>query len=147
MKKTVLVKAPALTQSGYGEHSRLILRALRAHEDRFDVYLILTKWGNTGWIWDDTEERQWIDQIAQKTLMRVTQGPFRPDIFLHVSIPGEFEQLANVNIGITAGVETTKISAQWVAKCNQMTKIFTISKFARDSILRTERDIQTPHGS
>ena len=50
MKKKILVRGPALSMSGYGEQTRFALRALRAYEDLFDIYLIPVGWGKTGWI-------------------------------------------------------------------------------------------------
>ena len=61
--KKVVVRGPALSQSGYGEHTRFVLRALRSKPELFDVYLLNIPWGNTGWIWEDNEDRQWIDFI------------------------------------------------------------------------------------
>ena len=63
MKKKILVTAPALTASGYGEQSRFALRALRSREDLFDIYLVATSWGQCGWIHQDDEERTWIDSL------------------------------------------------------------------------------------
>ena len=67
MKKKIIVRGPALTQSGYGEQSRFALRALRTREDIFDIYLINTNWGKTGWTYEDNEERRWIDAMILKT--------------------------------------------------------------------------------
>ena len=36
--KRVLVRGPALSQSGYGEHTRLVLRALRSREEELELY-------------------------------------------------------------------------------------------------------------
>ena len=47
MRKKVLVRGPALTRSGYGEHTRFVLRSLRTYEDKFDIYLIAVNWGHT----------------------------------------------------------------------------------------------------
>ena len=33
MKKKIIVRAPVLSRSGYGEHARFVLRALRTKED------------------------------------------------------------------------------------------------------------------
>ena len=52
MKKKIFVRAPVLSQSGYGEQSRFALRALRSREDLFDIYVVPITWGNTGWIWE-----------------------------------------------------------------------------------------------
>ena len=56
MQKKVLLKAPVLTQSGYGEHSRWIFNVLLEREDLFDIYVEPLNWGKTGWQWQDTEK-------------------------------------------------------------------------------------------
>ena len=61
----VLVRGPALTRTGYGEHCRFVLRALR--EAGLDIYLIPVNWGQSNWIWENNEEREWMDQIIKKT--------------------------------------------------------------------------------
>ena len=51
--KSVLVKGPALSHSGYGEHTRFILRSLRTRPDLFDIFLLNINWGQTSWIAED----------------------------------------------------------------------------------------------
>ena len=68
MRTKILVVAPLLTRSGYGEHSRCVLRALRTQENKFDIYVNPINWGKCGWIYDDNEERRWIDNLIQKTV-------------------------------------------------------------------------------
>ena len=46
MKPLVLVTAPVGTRSGYGSHSRDIVRSLIAM-DKFDVKIWPVRWGNT----------------------------------------------------------------------------------------------------
>ena len=107
MRKKILVKGPVLTRSGYGEQSRFALRSLRSREDLFDIYVQPISWGNTSWINDNTPERQWIDQAIEKTIAFVHQGGTF-DMSLQISIPNEFERIAPVNIGYTAGIETSR---------------------------------------
>ena len=38
MKTKVIVRAPALTRTGYGEHGRFVLRALRTMQDVLDIH-------------------------------------------------------------------------------------------------------------
>lgn len=128
--KSVLVKGPALSHSGYGEHTRFILRSLRTRPDLFDVYLININWGQTSFIAEDSEERRWMDFLLNKTIMSFNQG-LRPDISIQVTVPGEFENLAEYNIGATAGTETTKISPQWLEKCMRMDKLIVISNHTK----------------
>ena len=111
--KKVIIKAPALSASGYGEHSRLVLRALRTREDIYDVYLANIEWGKCGWIFEDSEERRWLDSLIINTQHAVQEG-IKFDMSIQVTIPNEFERLAPINIGVTAGIETHKISPEWL---------------------------------
>lgn len=129
--KTILVKGPALSRSGYGEQTRFALRSLRAHEERFNILLHNISWGKTGWISEDTEERAWLDHLIGKTQAHLQQKvPI--DISLQVTIPNEWEKIAPVNIGYTAGIETTKVSPQWIEKSHMMDKIIVVSNHSKD---------------
>ena len=112
MKKKILLKAPLLTRSGYGEQSRFALRSLRSREDLFDIYIQPLQWGQTSWMTVVNEERKWIDATIEKTIAYVQQGGLY-DVSLQVTIPNEWERLAAINIGYTAGIETTKVAPQW----------------------------------
>ena len=48
MKKKIILRAPVLTRSGYGEHGRFVLRSLREYEDYFDIYVLPVNWGQCG---------------------------------------------------------------------------------------------------
>jgi glycosyltransferase involved in cell wall biosynthesis len=135
--KKVLVRGPALTQSGYGEHTRFVLRSLKQFEDLFDIYLINVNWGQTSWLWTDNEERRWIDSLLAKTVQYgQSNGQF--DLSVQVQIPNEFEKLAPINVGVTAGVETTKMSPQWLEGCLRVDRIVTISQHAKYALKNTQ---------
>ena len=135
--KKILLKGPVLTQSGYGHHARTVLRALRTREDLFDIYIQPITWGHTSWMWEDNEERKYIDSLLEKTIKYVSEkGAF--DISLQVSIPNEWEKIAPVNIGVTAGIETTKVSPKWIEKSYLMDKILTISEHSKWSYENTK---------
>ena len=129
-KKKILVKGPAMSLSGYGEQCRFALRALRAFPDVYDIYLINIPWGQTGFITDNTEERQWIDKTLKSTIEYAQSGGHF-DMSLQVTIPNEWEPMAPVNVGYTAGIETTKISPQWVEKSLSMDRIVVVSEHAK----------------
>ena len=129
--KKVLVRGPILSRSGYGEHARFLLRSLRAYEDLFDIYAVTTNWGNTGWLWEDDEERRWTDEILKKTAIQHHNGALAVDISVQVTIPNEWEKMAPINIGVTAGIETTKIAPVWVEKSKLMDKIIVVSEHAK----------------
>ena len=131
----ILVRGPALTRTGYGEHCRSILRILR-EIDNLDIYLLPVNWGHSTWLWEDTEERAWIDTIIKKTALYGQQNG-QYDVSVQVTIPNEWQRMAPVNIGITAGIETTKVSPAWLQKCNEMDKIITISEHSKRGFTET----------
>jgi glycosyltransferase involved in cell wall biosynthesis len=129
--KTILVKGPALSRSGYGEQTRFALRALRAHENRFNILLVNIPWGQTGWIAEDDEERGWYDHILAKGHAHIQQK-LPIDISLQVTIPNEWERIAPINIGYTAGIETTKVAPHWIEKSRLMDKIIVVSNHSKN---------------
>lgn len=120
-----------MTRSGYGEQTRFALSALRTYEDIFDIYLSPTTWGQTGWIQEESEEHRWLDHLTHKTNHFLSNGGSF-DMSLQVTIPNEWENLAPVNIGFTAGIEATKVAPAWLEKGNSMDRIVVVSKHSKD---------------
>ena len=136
--KKIFVRGPVLSATGYGEQSRFALRALRSRPDLFDVYIQPIPWGKSGWIWQDNEFRQWMDERIKTTQLLLNEKVLAPDISLQITIPNEFEKMCPINIGYTAGIETTKVSPQWLQKGNEMDKILVVSNHAKDTYLGTK---------
>ncbi len=136
MRKKIIVRAPVLTRSGYGEHGRFVIRALRSRPELFEVYVIPINWGETGWLTENNEERSWLDERIKQTATYGEQGG-QFDISIQVSIPNEWQGMAPINIGVTAGIETTKVAPVWLEKANMMDKIITISEHSRQSFVDT----------
>jgi glycosyltransferase involved in cell wall biosynthesis len=132
MKRKLLFKGPLLTRSGYGEQSRFAIRALRSRPDLFDIFIQPLEWGKTSWINDSSDEKKWIDETIEKTIAFIHSGGTF-DASFQVTIPNEWQNdLAPINIGFTAGIETTKVAHQWVQKGNEMNKIIVVSNHAKD---------------
>lgn len=141
MKRKIIVRGPILSQSGYGEQARFALNALKTKQDIFDIYVLPTGWGQTGWQSSHTEFRQWVDALIKKTAVYIAPAQEKGkqhlfatlfDISLQITIPNEWERLAPVNIGYTAGIETTKVSYKWLEKCQLMDKIIVVSNHAKE---------------
>ena len=131
MRTRILLKAPILSQSGYGHHARTVLRALKTRQDLFDIYVIPINWGQTGWISTRDEEREWIDKkIAEAHIYTQNGGQF--DMSLQVTIPNEWERIAPYNVGYTAGIETTRVAPEWIEKTNMMDKVVVVSNHAKN---------------
>ncbi len=147
MKKKIFVRAPVLSQSGYGEQSRFALRALRSREDLFEVYVQPIPWGQTGWIWGDNEFRRWMDSRITQTQLMLQQQALQPDMSLQITIPNEFQNMCPINIGFTAGIETSKVAPAWLQKGNEeVDKILVVSNHAKTTYENTVAQAQTQTG-
>ena len=131
-KPLLLFQAPIATRSGYGDHSRDILKSL-FDLDTYDVKIVPTRWGNTP---QDQIDPQ--TEFGQKILSNiVTQLNKQPDIFIQVSVANEFKKVGKYNIGITAGVETTLAPQEFIQGSNLMDLVITPSEFTKDTLIKT----------
>ena len=139
----VIVRAPVLSQSGYGEHARFVVRALRSQPEKFDIHLVNINWGQTSWLWEDNEERKWFDECLKKTnaLLATEQNPHF-DLSVQVTIPNEWEKMAQYNVGVTAGIEVDRISPVWIEKSQLMDKIIVPSEFSKAGFDNTSYQVQ-----
>jgi len=133
MSKPILVfQAPIATRSGYGDHSRDILKSL-FELDKYDVKVVPTRWGNTP---QDQINPQ--TEFGQRILQNiVTQLNTQPDIFIQVSVANEFKKVGKYNIGITAGVETTLAPQEFIQGGNNMDLIITPSEFTKEVLIKS----------
>jgi glycosyltransferase involved in cell wall biosynthesis len=142
IKPLCVVRAPVATRSGYGDMSRDIIRHLIEY-DKFDVKVHSVNWGDTPMNAldpNDPKDQMILDRILTQPLHK------QPELFVSITVPNEFQALGKYNIGITAGIETTIASAQWVEGCNKMDAIFTISEHSKNVLLNSKYGIQTKEG-
>ena len=148
MKKKVLLVGPILTQSGYGEHARLVYRALKSREDLFDIFINPVNWGSTSWISENTEERAEFDEIINKTFEHMNNRlPF--DTTIMVTIPTEWKQYraATENIGVCAGIESDRVSPHWIEAANNFVdKVIVPSEFSKETFTNTSWDVKDNFG-
>lgn len=133
MSKPLLVfQGPVATRSGYGDHSRDLLKSL-FEMDKFDIKIIPTRWGNTpqNQLDQTTELGQ---NILSNVMVQMTQ---QPDVYIQVSVANEFRKVGKYNIGITAGVETTIAPKEFIDGCNQMDLILVPSQFTKQVLEKT----------
>lgn len=126
-RPSCVVRAPVATASGYGEMSRDIVRHLIEY-DKYDVTVHSINWGATPMDQLNPEVEQ--DKII---LDRIVPEKFerQPDIYISISVPTEFMPAGRYNIGITAGIETTQASPEWVDAMNRMDVNFVISEHSK----------------
>jgi hypothetical protein len=119
MKQLCVISAPPDTYSGYGARARDFIKAIyELKKDEWDIKIIPQRWGATPWgfIEDNKEEWGWMQE------MFVYDGklPAQPDVWFQITIPNEFHPVGKVNIGVTAGIETTVCDPSWIEGCNRM---------------------------
>ena len=130
MKPTLVFQAPVATRSGYGDHARDLLHSLYKL-DKFDIKVISTRWGATpmdGLNYDKPFHKWVVDNI----IPGIEQ---KPDIYIQVTVPNEFQPLGHYNIGITAAIETTHCALDWIHGCNRMDLILVPSEHSKKSLV------------
>jgi glycosyltransferase involved in cell wall biosynthesis len=141
MKPTLVFQAPVATRSGYGDHARDLLHSLYKL-DKFDIKVISTRWGQTPMdvLNYDNEFHKW---VVDNIIPGVQE---KPDIYIQVTVPNEFQPVGFYNIGITAAIETTHCALDWIHGCNRMDLIITPSEHSKKSLVDTvynEQDKQS----
>lgn len=139
-KKRVLLRGPVLTQSGYGVHARQVARWLLDRDD-IELEIQALPWGETPWLINQDLESGLIGNIMQRT---VDPSGRRYDASVQLQLPNEWDtNLAPVNIGITAGVETDVCNPEWIAACNRMSIVIVPSSHSK-KCLETTGTLTTP---
>tara|TARA_X000000950_G_C13870430_1_gene642632 strand:+ start:490 stop:1653 length:1164 start_codon:yes stop_codon:yes gene_type:complete len=134
MKKKVLVRGPLLSQSGYGNHARQVVKWLLKRDD-FEVMTQVLHWGITPWHIKGDVEDGLIGEIMNRSIMDMPTGI---DITYQVQLPHEWDPtLARINVGVTAAVETDICTPEWVEACNRMTAVVVPSNFTKATLERS----------
>ena len=132
--KKVLLRAPLLTNSGYGVHSRQVFTWLYSKKD-IELTVECLQWGRTAWLLNGEHENGLIGKIMECS-REIKTGDY--DISFQVQLPDEWDsKLAKINVGITAAVETDKCTQKWVEACNKMDHIIVPSTFTKNVIKRS----------
>lgn len=133
MQKSIILRGPVLTQSGYGVHARQIARWLLSKEKEHGCVVKFQPlpWGNTPWLID----RERCDGLVGDILDRVSVPTDKFDLSIQVQLPNEWDtSLAKFNIGVTAAVETDRCNPKWIDCCNKMDKIIVPSKHSLENL-------------
>jgi glycosyltransferase involved in cell wall biosynthesis len=130
MKPTLVFQGPVATRSGYGDHARDLLHSLYKL-DKFDIKIVSLRWGLTPMdaLNYDNEFHKW---IIENIIPSVQQ---KPDVFVQVTVPNEFQPVGFYNVGITAAIETTHSPIEWVHGCNRMDLIIVPSEHSKKSLI------------
>lgn len=134
-KISVIVSCPIDTYSGYGARARDFVKALLKLK-KYDVKVLSQRWGNTrfGYLEDHGE--------AELNSLIIPRIQAQPDVWVQVTVPNEFQKVGKYNIGLTAGIETTRVAAEWLQGCNNMDLILTSSEHSVKVFKDTQYELQ-----
>jgi len=143
MKKFMLICAPVTSRSGYGDHARDLVRSFLTH-NKYDIEILDVPWGECPRDALDIEKD--MDMISR--INKTNQVKRHPDVYVDIRIPNEFQTYGKINIGITAGIETTTVSQAWIDGCNKMDLIIVPSEHSKKGFVDTvyEKLQNTPDG-
>lgn len=135
MKPKLIVSAPASSRSGYGDHARDLIHSL-VKMDRFKIQILDQRWGVC-------PRDAMPSKFKKMVIPNLTE---RPDIWIQITVPNEFQKVGKYNIGITAGMETDRASAEWIQGVNRMDLVIVPSEHAKNvfkSSMYQEKDQKT----
>ena len=134
-KISVAVSCPIDTYSGYGARSRDFVKALLKLE-KYDVKIIGQRWGNTrfGYLKEHNEV-----ELASLIVPKLTA---KPNVWIQITVPNEFQPVGEYNIGMTAGIETTICDPSWIEGLNRMNLNLVSSQHAKETFQRSEFNIE-----
>ena len=131
MKPTCVVSCPIDTFSGYGARSRDFVKSLIELKDKeWDIKILPQRWGETPWNYlslDDPLRQRFIPGLQQK-----------PDIWIQITVPNEFQPVGQFNIGVSAGIETTVYPAEFIEGSNRMNLNLVSSNHSKQVALSTQ---------
>jgi glycosyltransferase involved in cell wall biosynthesis len=135
----VIIRAPLLSISGYGIHSRQVFEWLSTIPD-IDITADIVNWGMTAWNLNKNDHDGLIGKIMASS--KQIEGTY--DMSFQVQLPDEWDSnLAKKNIGISAFVETDRCNPQWIDKCNEMDAIIVPSTFTK-TVAKISGPLETP---
>ena len=132
IKKLCVVSCPIATRSGYGARSRDFVRALIECKPDWDIRILSQRWGNTAM--DALKEGEDDDLISKLIVQNLNQ---KPNVWIQITVPNEFQAVGDFNIGVTAGVETTIMPPDGLEGINRMDLTLVSSNFTKDIIQKT----------
>lgn len=134
-KPIAVVSCPIDTYSGYGARARDFVKSL-IELDKFDVKILSQRWGNTrfGYLEDHSEH-----DLASRIIPNLTA---KPELWIQITVPNEFQSVGKYNIGVTAGIETTQCDSTWIEGANRMDLLLVSAQHAKNVFEQTKYNIQ-----
>ncbi len=135
-KPRFVISCPFDTYSGYGARSRDIVKAI-IELDKYKVELLPQRWGETSWGFCK-DHPEW--EFLYKHKASADWQKSKPELWMQITIPNEFQPVGKYNIGLTAGIEATACKAEWIEGLNRMDINWVSSNFAKQTFEQMSYD-------
>ena len=133
MKPLCVVSCPIDTFSGYGARARDFVKSLiQSKGKEWDIKILPQRWGDCPWNFlseDDPLRKRFIGGLQQK-----------PDVWIQITVPNEFQPVGKFNIGVSAGIETTIYPGEFIEGSNRMDLNLVSSNHSKQVALTTQFD-------
>ena len=132
MKPLCVVSCPIDTFSGYGARSRDFVKALiQLKDSEWDIKIMPQRWGDCPWNFLSQD-----DPLRQRFIGGIDPNK-RPDVWMQITVPNEFQPVGHFNIGISAGIETTIYPGEFIEGNNRMNLNLVSSEHSKQVALAT----------
>ena len=132
MKPLCIVSCPIDTFSGYGARSRDFVKALiQSKGEEWDIKIMPQRWGDTPWNFLSQD-----DPLKQRFVYEAEKNN-RPDIWIMITVPNEFQPVGKFNIGVSAGIESTIYPGEFLEGSNRMDLNLVSSEHSKQVALAT----------
>ena len=132
MKPLCVVSCPLDTFSGYGARSRDFVKALiQLKDSEWDIKIMPQRWGDCPWNFLSQD-----DPLRQRFIGGIEPNK-RPDVWMQITVPNEFQPVGHFNIGISAGIETTIYPGEFIEGNNRMNLNLVSSEHSKQVALAT----------
>ena len=129
-KPLCVISCPIDTYSGYGARARDLVKAIiELKKDEWDIKILPQRWGECSWGFINDHSEEW--SFLNRYLFLFPQLPAQPEIWIQHTVPNEFQPVGKYNIGVTAGIETTIVPADWLEGVNRMSTTWVSSKHSK----------------
>ena len=143
-KPLCVIQGPVFNRSGYGDLATDLARSIIRY-DKYDVKIAPTRWGGCP---SKVSDNDITTEEDKKLFTHFLNAPLQkqPDLFVQISIPNEFQSVGKYNIGITAGIETTAASGQFIEGLNKMNMNIVTSNHVKKVFESAQYQKQFPDG-
>jgi hypothetical protein len=145
-KPICILSGPVFNRSGYGDWATDVAKSLIRY-GKFDLRIAPQKWGMC------QQSRQFLNQLTdpediavRKCFMTNNRLERQPEIYIGMSIPNEFATPAKYNIGMTAGIETTLCSGEFLDGVNKVDLTIALSDHVKSVFQNTKLMKNFPDG-